>query len=173
MSYNISSDKFQDPLLKPILASLTEYFKSVDVCFYVIGATARDIAMINYNQKTGRATRDLDIAIAISNWDEYKTIEEGIVNIDDFEKDLHQKQRFIFCDNFELDIVPFGNIMKEDDKVFWPPDEQIAMSVLGFKEVAEATENYKIDEDVEIEVASLVGIFILKLVAWKVNSPAR
>ena len=167
MSYSISSDKFQDPLLKPILVSLSNYFSSVDVDFYVIGATARDIVLNFHGEKSGRATRDLDIAIAISNWEEFETIEQGIVNIKGFKKDSNQKQRFIYQDNFELDIVPFGDIMKEDDKVFWTPDEQVAMSVLGFKEVAKATDKFQIDNGVEIEVASLVGVFILKLVAWQ------
>ncbi|OYT17059.1 MAG: hypothetical protein B7C24_04475 [Bacteroidetes bacterium 4572_77] len=156
MSYNISSDSFQDPLLKPILESLSNYFLSIDVGFYVIGATARDLVLSYHGEKPGRATRDLDIAIAISNWEEFEAIKEGIVNINDFRKDVNQKQRFIFRDNYELDIVPFGDIMKEGDKVFWPPDEQVAISVLGFKEVGEAAEKYKIDEGVEIDVASLV-----------------
>ena len=166
MSYDISSDKFQHPLLKPILDSLTEYFKSVDVYFYVIGATARDIAMNIHDEKTGRATRDLDIAIAISNWDEYKTIEKGIVNIDGFEKDSSQKQRFIFRKEFELDIVPFGDIKKEDDKIFWPPDESVAMSVIGLDEVSKYAMKIKVDDGISINVASLEGVFLLKIVAW-------
>lgn len=34
MSYNISSDKFQHPLLKPILQKLTEYFSKEDICLF-------------------------------------------------------------------------------------------------------------------------------------------
>ena len=166
MSYSISSKEFDHPLLKPILEMLTEYFASIDVKFFVIGATARDIILSIHGEKSRRATHDLDIAIAISNWDEYKTIEEGIVKIKDFEKDKSQKQRFIYKKDFELDIVPFGDIMKEDDKVFWPPDEQVAMSVLGFSEVNKTTSEINIDNDLIIKVASLAGIFILKIVAW-------
>lgn len=166
MNYNISSDKFQFPLLKPILEKLIEYFSEMDIQFYVIGATARDIIMSIHNEKSGRATRDLDIAIAISDWDAYKKVEDGIIKIDGFEKDKKQKQRFIYLDNFELDIVPFGDIMKQDDKIFWPPDETTAMSVLGFSEVSNFTEGIVVDDNINIEVASLEGIFILKIVAW-------
>lgn len=166
MSYSISSDKFQHPLLKPILEKLTTYFSDIDIHFYVIGATARDIIMDIHGEKTGRATNDLDIAIAISNWEEYSRIEEGIVNIKEFEKDPKQKQRFIFCEDFELDIVPFGEILKQDDNIFWPPDENIAMSVLGFSEVNDAVKEVTIDDNLIINVATLAGIFILKIVAW-------
>ncbi|WP_297085451.1 nucleotidyl transferase AbiEii/AbiGii toxin family protein [uncultured Draconibacterium sp.] len=166
MSYNISSDKFQHPLLKPILEKLTEYFSKEEIHFYVIGATARDIIMQIHDEKTGRATHDLDIAIAISNWDEFQKVEDGIVNIEGFEKDKAQKQRFIYLNDFQLDIVPFGEVMKEDDKIFWPPEEDIAMSILGFSEVNEDTHTVKIDDDIEIQIASLAGVFILKTVAW-------
>ena len=79
MSYNISSEKFQHPLLKQIFEKLTEYFFGMNIQFYVIGATARDIIMMLHNEKSGRATHDLDIAIAISNWDEYTVVEKGIL----------------------------------------------------------------------------------------------
>ena len=64
----------------------------------------------------------------------------------------------------DLDIVPYGEIKQSDDKIYWPPDESVAMSVLGFKEVQDATEIVQIDE--EFEVAYLSGIFLLKLFAW-------
>lgn len=153
MSYNISSDKFQHPLLKPILLKLTEFFSKEDIHFFVIGATARDIIMQLHDEKSGRATNDLDIAIAINNWADYSKIEDGIVNIEGFEKDAFQKQRFIYQRVFILDIVPFGEVMKEDDKIFWPPEEESAMSVLGFSEVYENTLPVKIDDEVEILVS--------------------
>lgn len=166
MSYNISSSKLQHPLLKPILEKLTNYFAGINIQFYVIGATARDIIMSLHGEKAKRATRDLDIAIAISNWSQYDKAEEGLLKIEGFKKDLKQKQRFIYQDTYQLDILPFGDIMKEDDRIFWPPDESMAMSVLGFAEVKNSTKQVVIDENLTIEVASLDGIFILKLNAW-------
>jgi len=166
MSYNISSKKFTHPLLKPILQELTEYFKDSGISFFVIGATARDIIMELHDESSGRLTHDLDIAITINNWEQYQQIEEGIANLPNFTKDPDQKQRFKYLDKFDLDIVPFGDIMKEDNKIFWPPDEEFAMSVLGFSAVNDAVLKVKIDEDVEIQIASLSGIFLLKIVAW-------
>lgn len=57
--------------------------------------------------------------------------------------------------------------MKENAKIFWPPNEEVAMSVLGFSEVKEGLISVKIDEEFEINIASLAGIFILKIVAWE------
>ena len=69
-------------------------------------------------------------------------------------------------DVFPVDIVPFGEIRKNSDKIFWPPDESIALTVLGFEEVQKSTEKVVIDDSLSIEVASLDGIFILKLISW-------
>ena len=167
MSYDISSDKFTHPLLKPILLELTEYFKGSDITFFVIGATARDIIMELHDEQSGRLTYDLDIAITINDWSQWDAVEAGIVRLANFKKDKTQQQRFIYKDKFSLDIVPFGEIMKESNKIFWPPDESFAMSVLGFDAVNETSLKIKVDEEIEIKVASLCGIFILKIFAWK------
>jgi predicted nucleotidyltransferase len=170
MSYNISSSKFTHPLLKPILLELTEYFKEFGITFFVIGATARDIIMEIHNEKSGRLTHDLDIAITVNDWNQYHRIEEGIVNLENFSKDPHQKQRFLYLHKFQLDIVPFGEIMNQEDKIFWPPDEQFAMSVLGFSAANSATLKVVIDEEIEIKIASLSGVFLLKIAAWNDRS---
>ena len=66
-----------------------------------------------------------------------------------------------------MDIIPFGEIMKQGNKIFWPPDETFAMSVLGFDAVEDASLKIDVDEEIEISIASLCGIFILKVFAWK------
>lgn len=167
MSYNISSDKFTHPLLKPILLELTAYFKDSGISFFVIGATARDIIMELHDEQSGRLTYDLDIAITINDWSQWDTVETGIVSLANFKKDKTQQQRFIYKDAFALDIVPFGEIMKQGNKIFWPPDESFAMSVLGFDAVENASLRINVDQEIEIKIASLCGIFILKVFAWK------
>lgn len=166
MSYSISSNKLQHPLLKPIFEKLIGFFSGMNMKFYVIGATARDIIMAIHGEKARRATRDLDIAIAISDWEQFDRIEKGIMNIDGFTKDTKQKQRFMYDDVFQIDIVPFGDIRKEDDRIFWPPDETMAMSEIGFAEAMDSTTNITVDDSFSIDVASLDGIFVLKLNAW-------
>lgn len=167
MSYTISSAKFTHPLLKPILLELTEYFKDSGISFFVIGATARDIIMELHGEQSGRLTYDLDIAITINCWSQWEVVEKGILDLANFKKDKTQQQRFLYKDNFALDIVPFGEIMKQGNKIFWPPDESFAMSVLGFDAVQDASLKINVDEEIEISIASLCGIFILKAFAWK------
>ena len=167
MSYSISSEKFTHPLLKPILVELTEYFKEAGISFFVIGATARDIIMELHDAQSGRLTYDLDIAITVDDWEQWLNVEQELVKLENFTKDKDQKQRFIYKGKFQLDIVPFGEIMKKDHKIFWPPNEEIAMSVLGFTAADEAALSVRIDDETEIKIATLSGIFILKIIAWK------
>lgn len=167
MSYNISSEKFTHPLLKPILLELTGYFKEAGISFFVIGATARDIIMELHDAQSGRLTYDLDIAITVNEWEQWLSVEQELLKLENFTKDKDQKQRFIYKGKFQLDIVPFGEIMKKDHKIFWPPNEEMAMSVLGFTAADEAALPVRIDDETEIKIATLSGIFILKIIAWK------
>lgn len=167
MNYNISSENLNNPLLKELLKELNTFFSNLNMDFYVIGATARDIILSNLHGLTPeRKTADLDIAIAISGWELFNEVEKKLPQIDGFEKQK-QKQKFLYKKFYEIDIVPFGDVAKEDSNIYWPPDETIAMSVIGFPEMADSTINIEIDGEFSIKIASLPGLFILKLVAWQ------
>jgi predicted nucleotidyltransferase len=94
-------------------------------------------------------------------------VEAGILRLENFTKDEQQQQRFLYKNDFFLDIVPFGKISNQNYKIFWPPDENLAMSVLGFSAAETATLSVVIDKEIEIKIVNLCGIFLLKLVAWK------
>ncbi len=167
MSCSISSEHLNNPLLKELLYKLTDFFQSVSLDFFIIGATARDIILSGiYNQASARRSIDLDIAIAIKEWEKFNQIAEGLCQIKEFTKDPFQKQRFKYKNLYSVDIVPFGEIARSDKSIYWPPEEEFAMSVVGFAEVAEKTLEVKIDNEFLVKVASLSGIFILKLAAF-------
>lgn len=148
--------------------NLNSFFGGINVDFYVIGATARDIIFSNlHGLVPERKTADLDIAIAISDWSQFQSIEENLPKKEGFEKSKEQKQRFIYNGIYVVDIVPFGDVAEDDGNIYWPPDETIAMSVWGFPEMADSTISVEIDREFFIKIASLPGLFILKLVAWK------
>ena len=64
---------------------------------------------------------------------------------DGFEKDKAKHQRFYYGD-YEIDVVPYGYVAKEDDNIYWPPEETIAMSVKGFGEVLSDAITVSIDD---------------------------
>jgi predicted nucleotidyltransferase len=167
MSCNISSETFYNPLLKELLQKLTEYFQTISSDFYIIGATARDIILSGiHKQASARRTLDLDIAIAIKEWDKFEQISNELCDIEGFHKSEKQKQLFWYKKYFRLDIVPFGEVAKADQNIYWPPEEEFAMSVVGFTKVANTALDVSIDNEFTVKVASLPGIFILKLAAF-------
>lgn len=164
MNLKITSEKIANPLLVELLKKLTDSFNRMGREFYVIGATARDIIIRQLIGTTsGRRTKDLDIAIAIPDWSVFDEIKEVLVT-DGFKKSTDMRQRFYYGE-YELDIVPYG-VAKEDDNIYWPPEEEIAMSVKGFDEVLSEAITVNIDGEFDIRIASLHGLFLLKFNAW-------
>lgn len=159
MYLKITSEKIANPLLVELLKKLTDSFNRMGREFYVIGATARDIIIRQLIDTTsGRRTKDLDIAIAIPDWSVFDEIKEVLV-ADGFKKSTDMRQRFYYGE-YELDIVPYG-VAK-----YWPPEEEIAMSVKGFDEVLSESITVNIDGEFDIRIASLHGLFLLKFNAW-------
>lgn len=165
MSYQISGDKLGNTHLKELLKKLANCFDSIKLPFYVIGATARDIVMRQMlDTVSSRRTQDLDIAIAISDWSMFERVAEILVT-NGLKRSRHVKQRF-FMGDYELDIVPFGAIARSDNNIYWPPEEEIAMSVRGFGEVLNDAITVRVDNEFNIKIASLYGLFLLKFNAW-------
>ena len=164
MYLKITSEKIANPLLVELLKKLTDSFNRMGREFYVIGATARDIIIRQLIDTTsGRRTKDLDIAIAIPDWSVFDEIKEVLV-ADGFKKSTDMRQRFYYGE-YELDIVPYG-VAKDDDNIYWPPEEEIAMSVKGFDEVLSESITVNIVGEFDIRIASLHGLFLLKFNAW-------
>ncbi|MFJ1378858.1 nucleotidyl transferase AbiEii/AbiGii toxin family protein [Capnocytophaga canimorsus] len=167
MDYKIESKNIEHPLLKPVLEDLIPVFEKRGIKFYIIGAVARDIILDLHNEKSSRVTMDLDLAIAISHWDDFKNISVDILSLSNFTKDPNQQQRFLFREKFQVDIVPYGSIKDQDDKIYWPPDESFAMSVIGFEEAEQNLISINLDNELHFDIVSLEGVFLLKLFAWK------
>lgn len=165
MSLNISSEKIGNPLLIDLLRQLNHTFSRIGNDFFVIGATARDIILqVLADTSAKRKTRDLDIAIAVTDWDKYDEICKVLIN-DGFRKSLYHAHRFYYG-KYEVDLVPYGALAKADDNIYWPPEETIAMSVKGFDEVLSEAISVIVNNEFKIKIASLHGLFLLKLNAW-------
>lgn len=87
MSLKISSEKINNPFLVDLLEKLADSFRKMNHDFFIIGATARDIIIQQMlNTSSRRKTRDLDLAIAVPNWQEFDKIKNSLI-ADGFEKD--------------------------------------------------------------------------------------
>ena len=168
MSYHLSSKDFEDLALPELLKRLAAYFQRHEIPFYVVGAIARDIVLgLIHHRKTARKTNDLDIAIMIRDWTVFEMVSKGLADSPDFIKSSRQKQRWHYKDHLIMDVIPFGEIARLDRNIYWPPDETPVMSVSGFTVMAKNALTIILDEELSVGVASLPGLFVLKLAAWK------
>lgn len=169
MRFNIDSSRLENDLLAETLNALAVCYKQAGMKLYVVGATARDIALqLTNSGAVRRKTLDLDVAVLLDDWTQYENL-TGILLQNNFVK-LEPKQKFMFKgregqNNYEVDIVPFGAIA-EDGMVAWPPEGSPVMSVKCFDEVMSQADVVVVDDEYEFRIASLAGQFVIKLDAW-------
>ena len=136
---------------------------------YVVGATARDLIMKLLDEtESKRKTKDLDVAIALSDWSQFNNLCE-VLQTNYFHKGK-AKQKFYYKgehheNDYEVDIVPFGEIA-DGEIIAWPPDGTPEMSVKCFTDVMEHAIPVKINEEFTVYIASLAGQFLIKLDSW-------
>ena len=107
-SINISG-KISGNLLA-VLEGISLVADSLQIPFFVVGATARDIILhYGFGLEIRRATQDIDVGVRVENWEEFglisaKLIESGIlspaskkyiINILDAETGLQDRYRFV------------------------------------------------------------------------------
>jgi predicted nucleotidyltransferase len=169
-------DKLPDGLVE-LYQSIDEHTTVLEIPYLVIGATARDIVLVHgYNANIERGTRDIDFGIQVQTWEQFnqlktRLLESGYVQ---HKAKAHQLNMTDSSNmQWEIDIVPFGEIAQTTNKIAWPPNDDLVMSVMGFDEAFENALAVRISETPEllIKVASPAGMFILKIISWFERGP--
>ena len=159
------------------IAAIKEIKKIADslkIPFFIIGALARDIIMeYFYEIKAPRMTMDIDLGIRVSSWNQFDQLINTLELSGDFKK-LKERHRVIYKDII-IDIVPFGSISDKNEKISWPPGNEVVMSVIGFNEVYNNSTLVRLQNNpiFDVKIPTLPGLAILKLIAWKDNYPNR
>ena len=148
---------------------------SMGIPFFVVGATARDILLdVSHGIGSKRATIDIDIAVFIEDWDQFERIKDELISTTDFSR-TREPKRLLFKKRLPVDIIPFGGVAGKGNLIEWPSDRSFKMSVAGFRECYQHVVQVKISDKPEltIDVVSLAGLTILKLISWDDNSDRR
>lgn len=141
-----------------VLAAVDVVAREAGVDYLVVGATSLNLLSIGLvGLAPHRATRDIDIAVAVGNWAHFERLAEK------FEKRGTGPQAFI-VGGVEVDIVPYGGVEDRDRTILWPNEHR--MSVLGFQEAVKSAETVRLPSGVTVRVPSIAALALLKLVAW-------
>jgi predicted nucleotidyltransferase len=150
-----------------MLRAVSSVSQELGISYFVIGATARDLILnCGYDIEVRRATRDVDIGVAVRSWSEYEQLRKALTDSGKF-INTNIEQRLIWVENrITLDLVPFGEIESPKGFVAFPPDGAFIMTTHGFTEAQKNTIVVLLDEALTIRVVSLAGLGLLKLVSW-------
>ncbi len=161
--YDISQkiDKFN----LEILIKIKEITDKLKIDYFIVGATVRDIILnYVYDIIIYRATNDIDFAVRIRNWDEYKLL-VGEIEKAGFVKDERIIHRYRY-NGMIIDFIPFG--LTKDDIIVWPDKDKKEMNILGFEDAFVNTEEIliQVDPEVIIKAASVESLVMLKIFSW-------
>ena len=148
---------------------------SLNIPFFVVGASARDYILKHcYGIEPPRMTRDIDLGVEVASWEQFNQLKESLIATGKFSPDKKEPQRFLF-DSVIVDIVPFGPIADKDKRISWPPEHEIFMSMLGFKEAYEYSITVRLSSDPELDIKlpTLPGLALMKVISWKEKYPER
>lgn len=147
----------------------------LNIPFFVVGASARDFILEHcYGIKPRRMTRDMDLGVEVASWEQYKQLTDSLMATDKFSSDKKEPQRLHF-DFVLIDILPFGAITDEKRRISWPPEHEIFMSMVGFKEAYESSITVRLSTNpkLDIKLPTLPGLAIMKIISWKEKYPDR
>jgi predicted nucleotidyltransferase len=169
---SIQANSPVDPSIVRVLRLLDPIAREADCAYFVAGATARDLILVNiHGLRPGRATRDIDFGIAVKNWDRFALLKERLVATGAFTSDRRALQRLTYFDqatgfSIPVDLIPFRGVTSADSMIEWPPNRDIVMNVAGFEEALASSVPILIEENLILRVASIPGLMLLKFVAW-------
>ena len=170
--FNLSG-KIEKPIVDA-LYFLKRVADSFGIPFFVIGAFSRDLILKHgYGIEPRRKTGDIDVGVEVANWEQFEKLKESLIATSQFSL-TPDKQR-LRCGTILIDILPFGPITDEDKKISWPPEHELIMSMVGFEEAYEHSVTVRLgsDPELDIKLASLPGLAIMKLISWKEKYPNR
>jgi len=165
-------DRPVEPIALLVIQEIQKASKALGLPVFLVGAMARVILLEHVHGLTaGRATTDVDFAFALDNWDQFTAIKASLLANADFEQSKHVAHRLHFRPEglehqYKVDLIPFGGIETSPNTIAWPPDMAVLMNVAGFGDALAAAVSVQVSPGIEIAVASLPGIAILKLFAW-------
>jgi len=163
-----------DEVVVKLLSAVIPALKTVGIDYFAVGAFARDITMRSKGHKSPpeRKTKDIDLAVMVGFLDEYEKLKELISALPDFERDEEKPYRFIFQEAYDVDLLPFGEIANEKGQVELLAKNAFTLEMPGFDLVQPFAETVETEEGLTLNVSSLSGIVLLKLLAWQ-DKPER
>lgn len=161
-----------DALTIELVGEVRKVTDAMSIELLLVGAQAKVILLENiHGLNPGRATADIDFAFAVESWDQFYQIKERLISTGLFSELPKVAQRLLYKSSliehgFIVDIIPFGAVQDDNNRIAWPPEMDVVMSVSGYQEALESAILVELNSELTIKVVSLAGLAILKIIAW-------
>ena len=168
----LKPDRPVDPTALLVMQEIHKASKALGFPVFLVGAMARIILLENIlGLKAGRATTDVDFAFALDDWGQFRALKIFLLSNANFEESRHEAHRLLLRlpgseHKYNVDLIPFGGIETSPNTIAWPPDMTVMMNVAGYSDALAAAVAVEVSPGVNMAIASLPGIAILKLFAW-------
>ena len=150
-----------------VIADVQAVATEIKAPVLVVGAFARDLHLhYGAGLPIQRGTLDVDIGLGMHSWAEFERLRTCLIESKKFSPVEDKHHRLRHEHNLFVDLVPFGDLETADRKVAWPPNGEVVMSVLGFREALASAEEVLLPLDVSTHVVSPPSLALLKLIAW-------
>ena len=159
-----------DPAVLEAIRKIDAIARKHETSYFLAGATAREIMLRHvFGRPPGRRTLDVDLGIAVCDWDHFTRLKAGLIDEAGFQPHARMVQRLIYPSkpSVIVDLIPFGGVEGADRTIAWPPDEDIIMRVTGFSDGLASAVPVRLEENLVIPVVSLPVLLVLKLFAWE------
>lgn len=166
--------KVTDEIVIKLLAAVIPALKTAGIDYFAVGAFARDVTMLakGYTDTPTRKTKDVDLAVMVGSLDEFEKLKAVIGALADFTQHEKEPFRFVFQNAYDIDFLPFGEIVNEKGQVELHAKKAFTLDMPGFDLVQPFAETVETEEGLTLNVSSLSGIVLLKLLAWQ-DRPSR
>ncbi len=161
-------NKITDEVVIEILNALIPTFNELEINYFIVGAFARDAELLakGFDEPPSRKTRDLDLAVMLTNEEEFEQLKEKLTDIDGFELHNTEPIKLIYNDRYEVDLLPFGEIVNEKGIVELRAKRGFTLDMPGFSEVFNDVQSIETDQGFQLNVCPISGVVLLKLIAW-------
>lgn len=158
--------------VRETLGDVNDVAEAQGIDYVLIGAKARDIVLHHhFGAPLQRATMDIDFAIYVRGWDEYRHAKDALI-AKGYEPE-REPHRLHSPQGDTLDILPFGGVEDGEPAIAWPPDGAMVMSVMGFEEACQSAYrvSFQAQPEIAFKVANLESQILLKLISWTERTP--
>lgn len=161
---DLSSDRRLGPMADVVRAVQAQ---TGDTPILLVGATARDILLTYaHGIAIARGTADIDFALATQNWLAFESVRTSLIETGEFTAARGTMHRLLYKNGVPVDIIPFDGVEGANRHIEWPPEHDVAMNVLGYREALQFAELVRLPGGSVLSVISLPALMLVKLIAW-------